>query len=158
MIEVRLANKSLIPTPTRLIKESFIQQIIQTNGLEQTIIGNDKSGNGDIVDVISPIKRLANCHQSMINNLCLYRLYLNFILILNFCRAKAQLKYHCAVLSADLRYRWSPRTCTNHQYFVCQHRMPFVSEKNRNKIYQKWNETYPNELANEVEVIVSNSP
>jgi len=70
--------------------------------------------------------------------------------------AKAQLKYHCAVLSSELRYRWSPRSCTQLNYFVCQHRMPFVSEKNRAKIYEKWNETYPNEIANEIEVIVSN--
>lgn len=33
--------------------------------------------------------------------------------------------------------------------------MPYVSEKNRQKIYNKWNETYPNEMANEIEVVLS---
>lgn len=33
--------------------------------------------------------------------------------------------------------------------------MSFVNEKNRHKVYSKWNETYPNQVANEVEVYVS---
>jgi hypothetical protein len=33
--------------------------------------------------------------------------------------------------------------------------MSYVNEKNRQKVYTKWNETYPNQLANEVEVYVS---
>ena len=33
--------------------------------------------------------------------------------------------------------------------------MPYVSEKSRQRLYAKWNETYPNEMANEVEVYVS---
>uniref|UniRef100_A0A336M159 CSON009576 protein n=1 Tax=Culicoides sonorensis TaxID=179676 RepID=A0A336M159_CULSO len=70
--------------------------------------------------------------------------------------AREQLKYHCAVFSAKLKYRWSPRSCTDQHYFVCQHRMPLVSSKNRYRVYQKWNQTFPNELANENEVIVSN--
>lgn len=75
--------------------------------------------------------------------------YLNF-------RAREQLKYHCAVFSAHLKYRWSPRSCTDEHYFVCQHRMPLVSSKNRQRVYQKWNQTFPNELANENEVIIAN--
>lgn len=35
--------------------------------------------------------------------------------------------------------------------------MSYVNEKNRQKVYSKWNETYPNQLANEVEVYVSTS-
>lgn len=33
--------------------------------------------------------------------------------------------------------------------------MSYVNEKNRQRVYTKWNETYPNQLANEVEVYVS---
>lgn len=42
--------------------------------------------------------------------------------------------------------------CMEQYQFVCQHRMPYVSEKNRYKIYTKWNESFPNEMANEIEV------
>lgn len=44
--------------------------------------------------------------------------------------------------------------CTDEYHFVCQHRMPYVSEMNRYKIYTKWNESYPNEMANEIEVVL----
>ena len=52
--------------------------------------------------------------------------------------------------------RWAARPCMEKHYFVCQHRMPYVNDKNRQLIYNKWNETYPNEMANEIEVFVSN--
>ena len=45
--------------------------------------------------------------------------------------------------------------CTEKHYFICQHRMPYVTEKNRQRIYNKWNETYPHQMANEVEVYVT---
>lgn len=32
--------------------------------------------------------------------------------------------------------------------------MPYVNEKNRQKVYNKWNETYPNEMANEIEEVI----
>ena len=32
--------------------------------------------------------------------------------------------------------------------------MPYVSEYNRDRIYQKWNATFPNELANEIEIVL----
>lgn len=32
--------------------------------------------------------------------------------------------------------------------------MPYVSEMNRHKVYAKWNASYPNEMANEMEVIL----
>lgn len=51
--------------------------------------------------------------------------------------------------------RWSAKLCTDRHNFICQHRMSYVNEKNRQKVYTKWNETYPNQLANEVEVYVS---
>lgn len=35
--------------------------------------------------------------------------------------------------------------------------MSYVNEKNRQRVYNKWNETYPNQLANEVEVYVANN-
>lgn len=33
--------------------------------------------------------------------------------------------------------------------------MSLVNEKQRQRVYTKWNETYPNQMANEVEVYVS---
>jgi hypothetical protein len=33
--------------------------------------------------------------------------------------------------------------------------MRYVNSRNRQEIYSKWNETYPNKLANEVEVYLS---
>lgn len=35
--------------------------------------------------------------------------------------------------------------------------MSYVNGKNRQRVYSKWNETYPNQLANEVEVYVANN-
>lgn len=52
-------------------------------------------------------------------------------------------------------FRWSASSCEQEHQYICQHRMPYVSEKNRQKIYNKWNETYPNEMANEIEVVLS---
>lgn len=63
-------------------------------------------------------------------------------------------------LSFDLIFhplRWSSKQCTERHYFICQHRMSYVNEKNRKRVYNKWNETYPNQLANEVEVYVANN-
>lgn len=51
--------------------------------------------------------------------------------------------------------RWSAKLCTERHNFICQHRMSFVNGKNRQRVYTKWNETYPNQMANEVEVYVS---
>ncbi|KAL9694176.1 hypothetical protein quinque_013461 [Culex quinquefasciatus] len=68
------------------------------------------------------------------------------------------LKYHCAVLNPDLRFRWSAKLCTEKLNFVCQHKMPFVNSHSRTKVYTRWNATFPNELANEVEVVVADQP
>lgn len=57
---------------------------------------------------------------------------------------------NCAVYDPSLKYRWSARSCPDKLRFICQHKMPKVSEANRYKIYNRWNETYPNQLANEV--------
>ncbi|KAG5678500.1 hypothetical protein PVAND_008167 [Polypedilum vanderplanki] len=62
------------------------------------------------------------------------------------------LKYNCAVLNPELKYRWSAKLCFEKHYYLCQHRMPFVSEKNRQRIYIKWNETFPGQMANEIQV------
>lgn len=51
------------------------------------------------------------------------------------------------------RFRWSASSCEVQHQYICQHRMQYVTEKNRQKIYTKWNETYPNEMANEIEVL-----
>lgn len=68
------------------------------------------------------------------------------------------LKYHCAVLSPELKFRWSAKLCTEKLNFICQHKMPFVNSNSRSKVYTRWNETFPNELANEVEVVVADQP
>lgn len=68
------------------------------------------------------------------------------------------LKYHCAVLNPDLKFRWSAKLCTEKLNFICQHKMPFVNSNSRSKVYTRWNETFPNELANEVEVVVADQP
>lgn len=68
------------------------------------------------------------------------------------------LKYNCAVLSPDLKFRWSAKLCTEKLNFICQHKMPFVNSHSRSKVYTRWNETFPNELANEVEVVVADQP
>lgn len=39
--------------------------------------------------------------------------------------------------------------------FICQHKMPYVGERNRERIWAKWNETFPNQLANEIEVYIT---
>lgn len=65
------------------------------------------------------------------------------------------LQYHCTTMDPNVDYRWSAKECIERHYFICQHRMSFVNEKNRQKVYTKWNETYPNQIANEVEVYVS---
>lgn len=36
--------------------------------------------------------------------------------------------------------------------------MPFVNSHSRTKVYTRWNATFPNELANEVEVVVADQP
>lgn len=38
-------------------------------------------------------------------------------------------------------------------YFICQHRMPVVKKDNLQHIYTMWNNTFPNQIANEIEVI-----
>ncbi|XP_017862844.1 PREDICTED: trichohyalin isoform X1 [Drosophila arizonae] len=63
---------------------------------------------------------------------------------------------NCAVYDPSLKYRWSARSCPDKLRFICQHKMPKVSEANRYKIYNRWNETYPNQLANEVVLEVIN--
>lgn len=68
------------------------------------------------------------------------------------------LKYHCAVLNPDLRFRWSAKLCTDKLNFICQHKMPFVNSHSRAKVYNRWNATFPNEMANEVEVVVADQP
>ncbi|XP_055612021.1 uncharacterized protein LOC129758526 isoform X2 [Uranotaenia lowii] len=68
------------------------------------------------------------------------------------------LKYHCAVLNPDLKFRWSAKLCTEKLNFICQHKMPFVNSHSRAKVYNRWNATFPNELANEVEVVVADQP
>uniref|UniRef100_A0A1A9W772 C-type lectin domain-containing protein n=1 Tax=Glossina brevipalpis TaxID=37001 RepID=A0A1A9W772_9MUSC len=57
---------------------------------------------------------------------------------------------HCAAYDPHLQYRWSSHLCVDKHRFICQHKMPKVSEKNRYKVYNRWNATYPNQLANEV--------
>ena len=70
--------------------------------------------------------------------------------------SKIFLIYFCSHFStSQFSSRWSAKQCIERHYFICQHRMSFVNEKNRYKIYTKWNETYPNQLANEVVVFVS---
>ncbi|XP_055534230.1 uncharacterized protein LOC129723808 isoform X2 [Wyeomyia smithii] len=68
------------------------------------------------------------------------------------------LKYHCAVLNPDLKFRWSAKLCTEKLNFICQHKMPLVSSNSRAKVYNRWNATFPNEMANEVEVVVADQP
>lgn len=46
--------------------------------------------------------------------------------------------------------------CMEEHYFVCQHRMPVVKKDNLQHIYQMWNNTFPNQIANEIEVIFTN--
>ncbi|CRK96097.1 CLUMA_CG009532, isoform A [Clunio marinus] len=65
------------------------------------------------------------------------------------------LKYNCAVLNPDLKYRWSAKLCFEKHFYLCQHRMPFVSERSRQRIYAKWNETFPGQFANEIQVYVT---
>lgn len=68
------------------------------------------------------------------------------------------LKYTCAVLNPDLRFRWSAKLCTEKLNFICQHKMPFVNSHSRTKVYTRWNATFPNEMANEVEVVIADQP
>lgn len=52
--------------------------------------------------------------------------------------------------------RWSATPCVEDNYYICQHHMPYVSKKNREKVWNRWNSTFgANELANEVEVVLS---
>lgn len=44
--------------------------------------------------------------------------------------------------------------CTERHYFICQHHLTTVSEKDRVDVYNKWNETYPHQMANEFVVLV----
>ena len=41
-------------------------------------------------------------------------------------------------------------------FFICQHRMPVVNKNNLQHIYNMWNNTFPNQIANEIEVIFTN--
>lgn len=52
--------------------------------------------------------------------------------------------------------RWSPTPCMEQHYFICQHRMPVVKKDNLQHIYNMWNSTFPNQIANEIEVIFTN--
>ncbi|CAO1308531.1 unnamed protein product [Diamesa hyperborea] len=70
-------------------------------------------------------------------------------------KTNEELKFHCTTLNPEFSYKWSSKMCTEKHYFICQHRMPYVTEKNRQRIYNKWNETYPHQMANEVEVYVT---
>ncbi|CAD7004618.1 unnamed protein product [Ceratitis capitata] len=71
---------------------------------------------------------------------------------------RQNLENHCAVFDPNLDYRWSARPCPDKFRFICQHKMPKVSEKNRGKVYTRWNATYPNEYANEVILEVMDQP
>lgn len=52
--------------------------------------------------------------------------------------------------------RWSASSCVEEHQYICQHRMPYVSQKNREKVWSKWNNTFgANEMANEIEVLLS---
>ncbi|XP_061507943.1 uncharacterized protein LOC1276921 isoform X1 [Anopheles gambiae] len=64
-------------------------------------------------------------------------------------RSSQDLTFHCALLKADIKFRWSAAACTDKMNYICQHRMPLVSEMGRSLVYEKWNKTYPNERANE---------
>lgn len=66
-----------------------------------------------------------------------------------------ELQYHCAILNPDLKYRWSASSCVEKHQYICQHRMPYVNEKHRSRIYTRWNQTYPNEQATQVEVTIN---
>ncbi|XP_055314983.1 uncharacterized protein LOC129575412 [Sitodiplosis mosellana] len=65
------------------------------------------------------------------------------------------LKFHCAILKPKLKYRWSASSCEQQLQFLCQHKVKFANEKKRKEIHNKWNETYPNQMANEVLHVVS---
>ncbi|XP_053676808.1 uncharacterized protein LOC128726980 [Anopheles nili] len=66
------------------------------------------------------------------------------------------LKFNCALLRSDHKFRWSAEECTKKINFICQHRMPLVSEVGRNNLYDKWNKTYPYQKANEKMVYIVN--
>lgn len=51
--------------------------------------------------------------------------------------------------------RWSAKKCFEKHYYLCQHPMPFVGDRARQRVYTKWNETYPGQFANEVQVFVA---
>lgn len=68
------------------------------------------------------------------------------------------LKYNCALLRSDLKFRWSAEECTKKINFICQHRMPLVSASGRYSMYDKWNKTYPDQKANEKMVYIMNEP
>lgn len=51
-------------------------------------------------------------------------------------------------------FRWSSKICSEKHYFICQHHLTTVSDKDRVDVYNKWNETYPNQMANEFVVFV----
>ncbi|XP_035792990.1 probable serine/threonine-protein kinase DDB_G0280133 isoform X2 [Anopheles albimanus] len=68
------------------------------------------------------------------------------------------LKFHCALLRSDIKFRWSAEECTKKMDFICQHRMPLVTEQSRNQVYSRWNETFPNQKANEKMVYIVNDP
>lgn len=51
-------------------------------------------------------------------------------------------------------FRWSSKICSEKHYFICQHHLTTVSDKDRVDVYNKWNETYPHQMANEFVVFV----
>ncbi|CAO1368233.1 unnamed protein product [Diamesa serratosioi] len=69
-------------------------------------------------------------------------------------KTNEELKFHCTVLNPEYNYKWSSKMCSEKHYFICQHHLTTVSEKERVAIYNKWNETYPYQMANEFVVYV----
>lgn len=75
--------------------------------------------------------------------------YSSFIGLKTYLKRKS-LNHTCTVYNPNRKFRWTPRDCTENHRFICEHKMPKVTENNRDKVYQKWNMTYPNQIANEV--------
>lgn len=73
-------------------------------------------------------------------------------------KSSQNLEYHCAVFNPSLQYRWSARSCIDKHRYICQHKMPKVNAKGRIKVYDRWNQTYPNQLANEVVLDIIDMP
>ncbi|CAO1309778.1 unnamed protein product [Diamesa tonsa] len=64
-------------------------------------------------------------------------------------KTNEDLKFHCTTLNPEFSYKWSSKMCSEKHYFICQHHLTTVSEKERVDVYNKWNETYPHQMANE---------